>query len=242
MRRLVIVLGLLGAAACSTAGHTYNDAASDSGCTLGSLDNCGTCGHVCPGMDNTGTQRTCSSATAMGTCNITCKGEFYDLDNDVSNGCEVEDQPIQDSTLLAVAINLPDVNNGGAGSTACNGATNPCTQVGQIYSDTRDHENAPVTRPLGREDWYKLVATGTGGPNKVGACLGITNFPTDTQYEVCIGNAGSATPTTCMAVQGGGNSVCVAPPTAADSGTFFIKLRKISGTNTTNKYALYVVH
>jgi hypothetical protein len=159
----------------------------------------------------------------------------------MSDGCEAEDLPIQDSSLTAVKITLPDVNNGGTGAMACNNATNPCTVAAQIYSDTRKHENAPTNRPLGREDWYEVTATGAGGPNNVGACLGITNFPADNQYEVCISNNGSANPTTCMTVQGSGPSACVAPP-ATSSGVFFVKVRKIAGMNTMNDYALYLVH
>jgi hypothetical protein len=232
---------LLSFAACSTAGKPDQPDGTGSGCVLGTADHCGTCDTVCPGMDSASTLRTCSSNTATGTCNITCRGEFYDLDGDATNGCEAEDQPPQDMVVTAVMIALPNVNNG-SGSTACDGATNPCTHAAQIYSDTRLHENAPTMRGLGREDWYQLVATGAGGSGQVGACLGITNFPADDRFEICIGDNGSTNPTTCATAIGSTPSTCVAPPTAADSGTFYIRLRKLSGSNTANKYALYVQH
>ena len=232
-------LVLCSLAACASAGH--GGTADAKSCALGTPDTCGACTTVCPGMDSMSTMRTCSDPTPMGTCNIECLGEYYDLDGDASNGCEAQDLPVQDLDLTAVVLMLPDVDNG-TGSTPCDGATNPCTQTGQIYSDMRHHVNAPTMRPLGREDWYKVVAVGTGGPNQVAACLGITNYPADNQYQICIGNDGDFNPNTCMTATGGGASTCVSPPTAADSGTFYVKLSKLAGTNTANQYALYVRH
>lgn len=239
MARIAHLLCVVAAAACASAGHgAMPDGTS---CSLGTPDHCGTCDTMCPGPDDMTTERTCSDPTPSGTCNITCKDQYYDLDGNVANGCEAEDLPVQDLVLTAVALMLPDVNNG-TGATNCDGLTNPCTHAAQIYSDMRLHDGAPTMRPLGRPDWYKLVAVGTGGPNKVGACLGITNYPTDDMYQICIGNDGDTNPATCMTAIGGAASVCVAPPTAADSGTFYIKLSKLAGSNTANQYALYVVH
>ncbi len=223
---------------CASANHASPDDASPDGCTLGTPDHCGTCTTVCPGVDNASTQRTCAAST----CGLTCKGEFYDLDGNAANGCEAEDQPVQDASGTAVAVALPDVNNG-TGSTACDGATNPCTVLGQIYSDQRTHDSAPTSRPLGREDWYRVTATGNGSPNNnVTACLGITNYPADNQYEVCIGENNSTSPTTCMTATGGASSVCVAPAAATSTGTFYVRIRKVAGTNTANQYALFLVH
>ena len=232
----IALLGVL--FACSTATVPQKD--SSSSCGLGTADHCGTCTFTCPGMDTTSTQRSCSSSDATGTCNIMCLGEWYDLDGNASNGCEAEDQPVQDAAINAFAITLPDMN--GTANPPCDNSKNPCTYAGQIYSDTRQHDGAPTMRMVGREDWYKVVAVGNGAPGQMTACLGITNYPADNQFEVCIGNDGSTTPTTCKTAQGGGTSQCVAPPTAADSGTFYVKLRKIAGTNTANKYALYLAH
>lgn len=236
MIRLVLVCFV--AAGCASGGHTASDSNS---CSLGTADHCGTCGNACPGSDSMSTQRICTTTTSQGTCDIVCQGEYYDLDGDLMNGCEAQDLPVQDLDLTAVEIDLPD-NNTGTGSNACDGTANPCTHAGQIYSDMRMHANAPTARPLGRDDWYKLVAVGNGGPNQVGACLGITNFPSDDMYQICIGNNGDFNPTTCKTAVGQGTSQCVSPPTAADSGTFYIKLSKLAGSNTANQYALYVVH
>jgi len=217
----------------------------DSGgtCTLGTPDHCGNCATKCAGTDDAQTMRTCSGTTATATCGLLCKGEFYDVDGNAADGCELEDRPIQDSATTAVTVALPDVNNGGTGGMRCDGSTNPCTVSGQIYGDARTHEAPTPSRPMGREDWYKVTAVGTGTPNKVGTCLGISNFPADNQFEVCVGNDGDTNPATCMTATGGGASACVHPPTATDSGVFYVKVRKTAGTtNSPNKYALYLEH
>ncbi len=56
------------AEACDTTGYTYC-VGSDSCCALQSdLNNCGSCGHVCPSVPSNG-YATCSSGTCSGTCN-----------------------------------------------------------------------------------------------------------------------------------------------------------------------------
>jgi hypothetical protein len=139
-------------------------------CTLGDADHCGTCATVCPpGMDTSGTLRTCSGATAFATCGYKCRGEFYELDGMSSNGCEAEDLPIQDTTVTAVPVNLPD----GHMVTG-----NPSNLTAQVYGDSLEHEMAPVMRANGREDWFKLTLTGRGATDRgPTACLGITSFP-----------------------------------------------------------------
>ena len=213
-------------------------------CTLGDPDHCGTCTTVCPpGMDTAGTERTCSAATAFGTCDIVCKGEYYDVDGQVSNGCEAQDLPIQDSAITAVGLTLPD----GALGTAGTDNTNPINLVGQVYGDSRTHDAAPATRPNGREDWYKLTVSGAGDTGQaLTSCLGITNFPTDNTFEVCLSLNGSASflTTGCKQVMGGASSVCVGPSANADdTGTYYVRVRRLSGTSwTTNGYALYIAH
>ncbi len=216
------------------------DSAPVDACVLGTTASCGTCGTPCPGADNAGTLRRCTSATAAGTCDVTCAGEFYDLDGMLATGCEAEDAPAQDTATSAVDVTLPNAT-GGTG--ACNNAANPCTVAAQIHSDDRQHDVAPLSRTLGREDWFRVIAVGAGTANKMKACLNIGNYPADNTYEVCISDAGSAVPSTCgQATGGGGASACVNPPAMPDSGTFFVRIRKISGTRTTNKYALYLEH
>jgi hypothetical protein len=202
-------------------------------CTLGTPDHCGKCDTSCPGTDDAHTQRTCSDATPFGICGITCKGEFYDLDGSDANGCEAEDATVQDTEATAVAVSLPDAN--------------PKNIDGQMYGDGRPHDAAPVSRPFGRDDYYKVTATGTGSPsNTMTACLSITNFPADNTFEVCIKADGAASfaPASCKSVNPQSQSAdrCVTPPGNPDIGTFFVRVRKTAGSNTANKYALYLVH
>jgi len=213
------------------------------GCTLGSLQHCGTCANACDGTDDVGTTRICTTPTSSGVCDIVCKGEYYDMDSDIDTGCEALDMPVQDSAANAVAITLPGYT-GGDGSTPCDGATAPCTVVGYIYSDNRNHASPPTTRKYGRDDWYKVNVSGTAGPNgNFGACLWIGSFPADDRFSLCVSDAGSTDPSSsCNTVSGGGNSVCLNPLTAADTGTFYVRIRKTAGSNTLLGYALYLEH
>lgn len=207
------------------------------GCTLGSAEHCGTCTTVCPpGGDDGGTLRTCSEATAFGMCGIVCKGESYDQDGQLANGCEALDEPIQDTSITAVTVTLGNVPN-----TLGN---NPQNLTGKVYADQRTHAQAPTARPLGREDWWKVTAVGAGDTaSGMTACLGITNYPTDARYEVCISDNNMATfGTGCQTAIGGGASVCVTPPAATDAGLYYVRVRKVAGTNTPNLFALYLKH
>jgi hypothetical protein len=200
-------------------------------CTLGTPDRCGTCETKCPGLDDARSERTCSDATSAGTCGITCKGEAYDLDGQPANGCEAEDLPVQDTEATAVATALTGAN---------------LNVTAQIYGDGRPHDAAPTSRPLGREDWFKVTAT--GGTSAMTACLSISNFPADNTYEVCIsGDAQNTFPSgSCKAVTPAsqtGAERCVSPPAPApSSGVFLVRIRKSNGSNTPNKYALYLAH
>ncbi len=210
------------------------------GCVLGSGDHCGACGTSCPpGADDGGTLRTCSDSTAAGACGIVCRGEAYDVDGQLANGCEAIDQPIQDSSLAAVAITLPNVANDPAM------LTNPRNLAAQIYGDARVHESAPAQRVLGRDDWYKVTAVGAGdAASGMTACLGITNFPADDQFQLCISDSGQAVfgAAGCKLVAGGAASVCVPPPALTDAGTYYVRVHKMAGSNTANQYALFLQH
>jgi hypothetical protein len=209
-------------------------------CTLGDPDHCGTCNTVCPpGMDDNATKRTCSGAT----CGYICRGEFYDVDGKAANGCEAQDLPIQNTASTAVTVLLPDMP-----LQASPGPNlNPTNAVSQIYGDMAEHEDVPTSRPDGREDWFKVVVTGAGASDRgVDACLGITSFPADNTFEVCLSANGlsSFLPAGCKQAVGMGASVCVQQPMAADeSGIYFARVRRVSGaTYSANKYALYLDH
>lgn len=204
-------------------------------CTLGSADHCGTCSTVCPGTDDVGTLRTCSDSNSAGMCSIECKGELYDLDGKDTNGCEASDPVVQDSSTTAVPKTLPTGNN-------------PLNLVGTIFGDTRVHDTAPTARPLGREDWYAVTTVGVGkngSTSALSACLGITNFPTDNTFEVCTSESGMTIfdVAECVKVVGGAASACIHPATGANlTGPFYVRVRKLEGTNVALGYALYLEH
>ncbi len=214
--------------------------ATDAACTLGTADHCGTCTTVCPpGRDDGGTLRSCTLPTAFGVCAIVCRGLFYDVNGQIIDGCEAEDTPLQDSVANALAITLPDIVNDPMM------LTNPRNVVASLYSDGRNHETAPTQRPTGTDDYYLITAVGAGDTTKsMTACLGITNFPTDNNFEVCLSNKGVSTFAAggCTNVPGGGASKCVVSPTPSDTGTYYVRVKKLAGAHTANKYALFLQH
>jgi hypothetical protein len=204
-------------------------------CNLGTVQNCSACGVPCPGADDDRTRRACNN----GACDVVCRGEHYDVDGNLENGCEAKEEPLQDSPTTAVAITLPNVPNDPAMM------SNPRNVVAPLYQDTRAHEDAPMARPLGREDWYAVTAVGVGSPSAtMGACLSAVNFPTDNELEVCITGDGGTSfdPGSCATVAGGGGSSCVRPPGTPDSGLFLVRVRKTKGSATRNGYALFLNH
>jgi hypothetical protein len=146
---------------------------------------------------------------------------------------------VQDSAQSAVAITLDDVVNDPMQ------IRNPHNQIGFAYGDARRHESAPTTRPNGRADWYQVTVNGAGDPaHGMIACLGITNFPSDDWFELCISDDGESTfySAGCDAVQGGATSLCLNPPAMTDAGVYYVRVRKLNGSNTANGYALYLSH
>jgi hypothetical protein len=214
-------------------------------CTLGSPDHCGTCTTVCPpGMDNDGTQRTCSGPSSFDTCGIVCKGDYYDVNGLAADGCEVLDDAMLANAAIAQTVTLPDTDDPTFMS-------NPLNVVRALPSDGRQHAVTPASRPLGLPDWYKVNAVGPGasGTGMV-ACLGITGLPADNRFEVCISalNMQTFEPASCATAYGGPpemgtGSVCVTPPGATDEGMYYyVRVQKLAGSHTANRYALFLKH
>ena len=207
------------------AGNASTDGRISTACTLGTPDHCGACGTACPGVDDDGTQRTCSDSTPTATCDFICKGEWYDLDGDAANGCEAQDPIVHDSAEAGV----PEV------------ATTAGFTVGApdwlIYDDARTHDAPPLLRPLGREDWYTL----SNPDGRLKVCLSIANFPSDDQFEVCVTNIGNQNieASQCKSVMPSSGSLCV-QPASSSNGAYWVRVRKIAGSNTTNGYALFL--
>lgn len=217
----------------------------DSGgsCALGSVDHCGTCETICPGPDNASTTRVCRDATASATCELVCHGDYYDVDGKLENGCEAKDDLVHDSPTTATNITLPNVPNDATLK------SNPLNVVETIFHDTRYHDDDASTFPFGREDWFKVTAVGAGSPSAtMVACLSAVNYPTDNELEVCISanNVTTFVPASCKSLvvtpDGGGGSQCVQPPGNPDTGTFYVRVKKLRGTATSNGYALFLNH
>jgi hypothetical protein len=199
------------------------------GCMLGTADHCGTCDTVCPpGQDDSATLRACVQAGGSSSCDIVCRGEHYDVNGKIDDGCELEDLPIQDSAITAVAV-------------ALDGAHATQNVVAAMYGDARVHETPPTLRPNGRDDWYRLSTVGAGSGSGAVACLGITNFPADNLFEVCIAEPGQATfpAGNCKSVQGSATSVCVTPSANMTAGPFYVRVHKSGGSQTPNQYAIF---
>jgi hypothetical protein len=88
---------------------------------------------------------------------------------------------------------------------------------------------------------------GNGDPNAgVGVCLGITNFPADNQYQLCLSDQGDATllPVGCKPVPGGTSaSVCIShAASTTEAGIYYVRVQKLAGTNVALDYALFIQH
>jgi hypothetical protein len=206
-------------------------------CLLGTADTCASCGNICPGKDDPGSKRTCTDSSSTAVCGMSCLGEFYDVDGKDETGCEAEDQPVHDAEATATLITLPDGND-------TTYKSNPLNLSDHVYGDERPHDAPPATRPLGREDWWKVTTVGAGAPGDMGACLGISNFPADDVFEVCISEPASTQflTSSCKQVKGGAPSTCVNPANGTATGPYLVRVRKIEGASTANAYALFLLH
>ena len=125
---------------------------------------------------------------------------------------------------------------------------NPLNVTGTIFGDARVHEIAPASRPQGREDWYKVSVIGQGDPMiaTLNAGLSISALPPDNTFEVCVSakDADTFTMAGCATVKGGPiQSARVASPSGTDGdGIYYVKIRKVEGTNTVNGYTLQLKH
>lgn len=223
-------------------GAPPSDSGGSTTCTLGSADHCGTCTTVCPGPTDadSGTERVCSDSTTTATCDIICQGEHYDLNGDISDGCEGVDPIVHDNADAAVP------------ETASTGGLTVPDPYWYVYGDARQHDVAPTSRPLGREDWYVVDHENSGGSTggSLSVCLSITNFPSDDKFEVCVTNTGNknipstssstspcatVTPTTMSP-----SNCAVTTMSSTAHGLYYVRVRKLDGSNTANGYALFI--
>ncbi|MBK6846444.1 MAG: hypothetical protein IPG96_02455 [Proteobacteria bacterium] len=108
-------------------------------CRTDTVDSCGQCAYRCPGPDDATTMRACEG----GRCELVCRGTSYDIDGELSNGCETQDD-LAERQLAAI----DDCDSSG-------GSVN-----GRILADTRRHTEAPTTRADGAPDTYRIPDRG----------------------------------------------------------------------------------
>ncbi|MCB9557045.1 MAG: hypothetical protein H6707_13135 [Deltaproteobacteria bacterium] len=194
---------------------------------IGTADDCSACGDRCPGLDNAGTARVCNA----GQCEIQCKGEYYDVNGQVSDGCEYQDKAIHSSEQLALDVGT---YNDSASQFRRDGF--------RLASDDRLHLVAPTDRSNGRPSYFKMgIKDTTFGTLNGWARLDLSNMPAGASYElwgvyVCSNGKKLASETKTA---NGGQKITVNPPDdcgsfalANDDGTLLVRVRKLSGPHT----------
>ncbi len=191
-------------------------------CTKGTPDNCAFCGDTCPGPDDSATARACVS----GTCTIACKGDNYDVNGKIADGCEVAD-PLAKHTTEATAKDL--------------GAVSDCDPVkkaaGTLLSDSRHHVTPPNDREQGGYYWFKLAITDkTWCALSASATVSFAALPKAAKYSVMAHYVckkdGKKLPATSKSANGG-KSLTLNPKNdckgSDDGGTLFLRIHKATG-------------
>jgi hypothetical protein len=117
---------------------------------LSTIQNCGACGHACAGQTNTS-----DAQCTNGKCDMTCRGDDYDVDGSAANGCEIADEVPPGHTQQTAAS---------LGNTTCNDTTSMNTFSAHVPSDARVHTNPTVTVFSGvvgaAPDWWSVFSSG----------------------------------------------------------------------------------
>lgn len=138
---------------CDT-GYADCDGQLSNGCEAGTTSNpahCGSC-TPCPGYGLVSTNVGCN----INSCSFSCRGDNYDVNGALSDGCEVADNS---------ALHIPGSAAGDRGSKSCVDADSMDTFSGIVASDLRTHENPVIpgfVAATGTAPDYWEV-TGTGG-------------------------------------------------------------------------------
>ncbi len=150
---------------CSAMAPQYRSCGQQNpaGCTeaidpnaLTTLQNCGFCNNSCPGQNLT----TCDAACKNKVCDITCRGEHYDVDKSSSNGCEVtDDNPGSPNHSSGTSIYL--------GEKYCNDDLSSTDFTGHLPTDARVHANPIVNNFNGSfgaaPDYWDVFGNGESG-------------------------------------------------------------------------------
>ncbi len=141
--------GTCGLGMCN-AGFGNCDGMAANGCekpTSADVNNCGTCGNVCPGGAN-GT-----AACANGTCGLACDPGFGDCDGMAANGCEtVLDTNVDNCGACGRACQSPNGTNvasvsctGGVCDSTCDLSRANCSQPAVPTADNACEVNAATS-------------------------------------------------------------------------------------------------
>lgn len=193
--------------------------AGDGGCGATNLvTSCGTCGHVCPGWQATGTYVTCDSSQ---TCTFACQGEAFDVDGDVANGCEVDSGSKGIHTQATAAS---------VGSLTCNdGSSNPNIS-GELPSDGRVHEQPGIvgfdSGTGSAPDWFSIAASGgTFCQDDISLSLTMTKTQLPTCYKLTV-TTDKQTLTAVTAANGTAN-VSAGSGAYSDGSTIYVLVEKV---------------
>jgi hypothetical protein len=108
---------------------------------------------TCPGQGLGNAEVTCGNDLGL-TCQLTCRGENYDVDGNPQNGCEI---------LHSVPPGHNQASAGDRGSLSCTD-TSTDTILGFLLSDSRAHTNPTVgsfSAQVGSApDYYRVAANG----------------------------------------------------------------------------------
>jgi hypothetical protein len=221
-------------AATGDAGGEAPDASADAGgdascAATDTPDNCGSCGMVCPGYLKPNDNVTCASGT---TCTFSCQGESYDVDNDPSDGCEVQDTPTGNHTQSSPAS---------GGMFPCDdGASNPNIH-GTLVSDKRVHASQAITgfdtASGSAPDWIGITATGGSlCTDDLDLTLQVTGSSQPACYKLTvITNKVTLTAATNASGTAEVSQLSPAPAAYSDNTTIYVEVSKTCTTSVTEK-------
>ena len=211
------------------------DEAGQSCADTQSVDNCGACGNVCPGIDASTDNIRCSAGDA-GTyaCGFTCLGENYDVNADAGDGCEKKDAPLGNhSPETAVS----------QGSFSCTDGDSQQNITGTLLSDQRVHEDPSVAGfsiPTGSAtDYFSIGANGgTFCQNDLKLHLQVSGSKTPACYTLtAVRDKGTDT---CTADASGACDISNGSGSYSGGSTIVVSLTKTC-SNATHEDASYVI-
>jgi hypothetical protein len=146
----------------------------DAGCaSITTPENCGSCGHACPGLGQPAAEVGCASSA----CTFACKGEFYDVNNNAADGCEVADSPMGNHTPNA-ATSL--------GSLPCDDADSHVNVSGTLPNDTRGQRVPSVAgfnvSTGAAPDLFVIQATGGSCVDDIAMTVAVSGSTTPTCF------------------------------------------------------------